>query len=64
MRSTGYWIRQYLLATVTMFSLLIGVDLLQGTSFQDGWLSALAWAVVAAAVFIGSRYHQARKNIV
>jgi hypothetical protein len=58
-----YWIGQFLLASSTMFAILVGVDMLKGTSFDDAWPSALAWALVASAIFIGSRYHRTRKAI-
>ena len=57
-----YWIGQFLLASSTMFGLLVVVDLLRGQAFAASWVESLAWAVVAAALFIGSRYRQARKG--
>jgi predicted anti-sigma-YlaC factor YlaD len=58
-----HWIGQFLLASSTMFAILVGVDMLKGASFSDAWPSALAWALVASAIFIGSRYQRARKGI-
>lgn len=58
-----YWIGQYLLASCPMFAILVGVDMAQGRSFSEAWPSALAWALVASAIFIGSRYHRLRKAI-
>jgi hypothetical protein len=57
-----HWILQYLLASSTMFAILVGVDLVKGTSFSDAWPSALAWALAASAIFVGSRYHRTRKG--
>jgi hypothetical protein len=62
MRGTTYWIGQFLLAAGSLFALLVIADLVNGTAFAHAWPGALAWAVVAAAVFIGSRYHRARKS--
>jgi hypothetical protein len=63
MPSIGYWIRHYLLAAGSMFLLLLVVDIIKGRNWQESWLNPLAWAVCAAAIFIGSRYHKARKGI-
>lgn len=62
MKPVTHWIGQYLLAAGSMFALLLAVDMAQGTVFADAWVSALAWAATAAAIFIGSRYWQARKG--
>jgi len=58
----SHWIGQYLLAASTMFALLIAVDLLRGEAFAGAWPGSLAWAATAAAIFVGSRYRQARKG--
>jgi Gpi18-like mannosyltransferase len=63
MPAINYWIGQFLLASTTMFAILVGVDMVKGTSFDDAWPSSLAWALVASAIFIGSRYQRARKAI-
>lgn len=63
MKSTGFWIGQYLLAAGSMFVLLEVVELAKGGSLAGGWQSAAAWAAISAALFIGARYRQARKNI-
>ena len=58
-----YWSGQYLLAVGSMFALLVAVDvLLRGEAFETGWRESLAWAVLSAAIFIGSRYYQASKG--
>ena len=59
MHSIRYWVSQYLLAACTLFAILVGVDLLSGKNVADGVWMALAWAVAAAAIFIGARYQQA-----
>jgi hypothetical protein len=62
MKPITHWVAQYLLAAVTLFALLAGVDIARGTPFADAWASAAAWAALAAAIFIGSRYHRARQG--
>lgn len=63
MPGIAHWIMQYLLAAGTLFVILVGVDYASGTSIEDGAWSALAWALVAAGLFVGARYNQARKGI-
>ncbi|MDL2357222.1 MAG: hypothetical protein QFF03_18355 [Pseudomonadota bacterium] len=62
-RSIRYWILQYLLASVTMFAILVAVDLIggAGAKLADGIWMSLAWALAASAIFIGARYKQSRK---
>ena len=62
MHGIRYWVSQYLLAACTLFAILVGVDLLSGKKVADGVWMALAWAVMAAAIFIGARYKQAIKQ--
>lgn len=57
-----HWIMQYLFAAVSMFALLIGVNLLQGEPVERAWPSALAWAAVASAIFIGNRYRNLKRG--
>lgn len=61
MQGIRFWILQYLLAAVTMFAILVGVDLISGKKLTDVWMS-LAWALAASAIFIGARYSQSRKR--
>jgi hypothetical protein len=62
MQGVRYWILQYLLAAVTLFAILVGVDLASGVKFEDGVWMSLAWALAASAIFIGTRYSQSRKR--
>lgn len=55
------WIGQFLLAASTMFAILVGIDMLQGLSYDEAWRPSLAWALAASAIFIGSRYLRASK---
>jgi len=58
-----YWSGQYLLAASSMFALLVCVDVfLRGEAFETGWRESLAWSVLAAAIFIGSRYYRAERG--
>jgi hypothetical protein len=61
MRQLIHWSGQYLLAASSMFLLIEAVDALRGEAFGAAWRESLAWAVLAAAIFIGSRYYQAKK---
>jgi hypothetical protein len=47
-----------------MFGLLLVIDLLmRGETFACAWPSALIWAVVASALFIGTRYRNMKRGI-
>ena len=58
-----HWIMQYLFAVVSMFTLLMVVDLLRGETLERAWISALMWAMVASAIFIGTRYRNMKRGI-
>ena len=62
MHGIRYWLLRYLLAAGTLFAILVAVDLVSGKTFADGVWMALAWALAAAAIFIGARYNQSRKG--
>ena len=64
MPSITHWIGQYLIAVVSMFALLLAIDvLMRGEAFERAWPSALAWSVMASAIFIGTRYRNMRRGI-
>jgi hypothetical protein len=63
MKTTSYWVMQFLFAAITLFGVLLAVDVARGTALVDAWPSCLAWAAVASALFRGSRYRQYRKGI-
>lgn len=63
MPKLSHWIVQYLIAALSMFVLLLVIDLLRGELLARAWPSALAWAAVASAIFIGSRYRNMRRGI-
>jgi hypothetical protein len=62
MRKNSYWIGQFVLAAATMNAVLVAIGLLRGEVFAQHWIENLAWATTAAAIFIGSRWWQARKG--
>jgi hypothetical protein len=64
MPNLTHWITQYLLAVLSMAALLVGIDLvLRGETFARAWPSALTWAVVASALFVGTRYRNMKRGI-
>jgi hypothetical protein len=62
MQGLGYWIMQFVLAAVTLFLILLGIDLLSGAKLADGLWMSLAWAVAMAAMFTAARYSRSRKH--
>ena len=63
MQKLIYWSGQYLLAAGTMFALLVCIDVfLRGEAFATVWPMSLAWSLMAAAIFIGSRYYKAERG--
>jgi hypothetical protein len=63
MPKLSHWIGQYLIAVTSMFVLLLAIDLMRGELPARAWPSALAWAAVASAIFVGSRYRNMRRGI-
>jgi len=64
MPKLSHWVAQYLIAVVSMFGILLVIDLLmRGETFARAWPSALIWAVVASALFIGTRYRNMKRGI-
>jgi hypothetical protein len=63
MPKLSHWIGQYLIAVTSMFVLLLAIDLMRGELLARAWPSALAWAAVASAIFVGSRYRNMRRGI-
>lgn len=62
MQGFAYWITQYAIAAVTMFAVLIVMDLASGANVREGVWMTLAWSMSAAAIFIGYRYSQSRRR--
>ena len=64
MPKLSHWIAQYAIAVLSMFVLLLVLDLLiHGETFARAWPSSLIWAVLASALFIGSRYRNMKRGI-
>lgn len=64
MPKLSHWIAQYCIAALSMFALLLIVDLLvRGETFERAWPSSLLWAAVASALFIGTRYRNMKRGI-
>lgn len=59
-----HWIIQYIIAVSSMFTLLLCIDfLMRNELFARAWPSALAWAVITSAIFIGIRYRNMKRGI-
>jgi len=64
MPNLSHWIIQYLIAVLSMSGLLLVIDLvMRGETFARAWPSALVWAVVASALFVGTRYRNMKRGI-
>ena len=63
MPKLSHWIGQYLIAVTSMFALLLVIDLMRGELLARAWPSALIWAAIASAIFIGTRYRNMRRGI-
>ena len=64
MPKLSHWIAQYAIAVISMFVLLLGIDVLvRDETLMRAWPSALAWSVVASALFIGTRYRNMKRGL-
>ena len=64
MPKLSHWIVQYLIAAVSMFALLLLIDLsMRGETVARAWPPALFWAAIAAALFVGTRYRNIKRGI-
>ncbi|MCC2955522.1 hypothetical protein LK542_07840 [Massilia sp. IC2-477] len=63
MQKLIHWGGQYLLAAGTMFALLVCIDVfLRGEAFATVWPMSLAWSLMAAGIFIASRYFRSNSG--
>ena len=62
MHGLAYWIGQFLLGAVTMFAILVGVDMASGADWRAGVPMAALWAVAAAGIFTIARYSKSGKR--
>ncbi|MYM67431.1 hypothetical protein GTP45_11385 [Pseudoduganella sp. FT55W] len=46
-----FWIKRYLLAVVPLFTILAAVEWFKGSTTKEDYLSAGAWALIAAGIF-------------
>ena len=64
MPKLSHWIVQYLIAVVSLFGILLLIDLLmREETFARAWPSSLIWAAVASALFVGTRYRNMKRGI-
>lgn len=61
MPKISHWIAQFVIAWTLIFALLLVVDLFGGEAFNRAWPSALAWAAISSALFIGARWRIMRR---
>jgi len=59
----AFWIKRFLQAAVPLFAILVAVEMVKGTTTQADILSAGAWAVVAAAIFVGAAWRRYRRAL-
>ncbi|HEU5435874.1 MAG TPA: hypothetical protein VFU95_05595 [Telluria sp.] len=62
MHGAAYWVGQFLLAAVSMFVVLVVIDLAGGASFAASWQMSAAYALAVGAVFTGMRYSKSRRG--
>jgi hypothetical protein len=64
MPKLSHWVTQYTMAVLSMFALLLVIDLLmRGETLERAWPSSLIWAAAASALFIGTRYRNMKRGI-
>lgn len=59
----AFWIKRYLLAAVPLFAILAVIEYAKGTATTVDYLSAAAWAAIAAAIFVGAAYRRYKKAL-
>jgi heptaprenylglyceryl phosphate synthase len=57
----AYWTTRYLLAAAVLATLLVLLEYGKGTPGTADLISAVAWAMAAAAIFVGAGYWRSRK---
>lgn len=62
MKSTGFWVRRFLVVAGGAFVLLVAIGLLKGREIERVLAESLLWAVPSAAAFTAIRYRKARKG--
>lgn len=62
MHGVTYWLGQFLLAGVSMFVILVVLDMAGGATLAGSWQMSAAYALAVAAVFTGMRLSKARRK--
>ncbi|MFA9219222.1 MAG: hypothetical protein ACEQSK_19235 [Sphingomonadaceae bacterium] len=57
-----FWLKRYLLAALPLFLILASVEYYKGSTSQDDYLSAAAWALIAAGGFTWSGFRRYQRN--
>jgi hypothetical protein len=58
-----FWIKRFLLAAVPLFAILAAVEWFKGSTAQEDYLSAAAWALIAASVFTYTAWRRYRNAV-
>lgn len=56
-----FWIKRYFMAAVPLFAILAAVEWFKGSATRQDYLSAAAWALIAAAIFNYAAWRRFRK---
>lgn len=63
MKGAVFLIRRFLTVAGLLFAILVASGLIKGRAVDQVIGDAVLWALLAATVFTGSRYYQAKKGI-
>ncbi len=58
----SFWIKRYLLAAIPLFAILAAVEWFKGSNRTIDYLSAGAWAVIAAGIFTFAGWRRLRNT--
>lgn len=58
-----FWIKRYLLAAVPLFVILAAVEWFKGSTTKEDYLSAGAWALIAAGIFTYTGWRRYRNAV-
>ena len=56
-----FWIKRYLQAAVPLFAILAAVEWFKGSTAKEDYLSAAAWALIAAGIFTYAAWRRFRR---
>jgi len=60
--SRAWWIKQFVVAMVLVFVVLMAVELLKAHDIETALAFSALWSVIAGAVFTGARVYRVRKG--